>query len=109
MGPRLRGDDTELAAPQKRDLSVVIASPLDSLELRRRCECGIGRLLHHDQRAWCEPAAGVRRGERLLGQALAIGRIEEHERERLDRMRRTKPGGIAAEDARDAAEPERRD
>ena len=47
--------------------------------------------------------------ERPLGEALAVGRIEEHERERLERMRGAELGRVAAEDAGDAAEPERRD
>ena len=71
---------------------VVVGAPLELVESLGRGEVGLGRLLDHDQRARREPAAGARRGERLLGEAAAVGRIEEGERERLERMRRAELG-----------------
>src|SRR5205807_8681151 len=88
---------------------IVVDAALELVEARGRRESGLRGLFHHRQRGGREPAAGARRRQRALRQALAIGRIEEDERERLDRMRGAQPGGIAAEDLADAAEPERRD
>ena len=84
---------------EKDERAVVVAAPLELVESLRRVEAGLRRLLDHDQRAGREPAARARRGERLLGEPLAIGRIEEDQRERLDRMRRAELRGIAPEDA----------
>ena len=88
---------------------VVVDAPLELGEAFRRGKAGRCRLLHHDQRTGRQPAAGARRAERLLGKATAIGRIEKGERERLDRVRRAEPGGIAAEDAGGAAQTQRLD
>ena len=84
-------------------------APLQFLEPLRRFKARVGSFLHHDQRARRQPAAFAGGGERLLRQSLAIGRIEERERERLKRMRRAELGRVAAEDAGDAAEAERLD
>ena len=63
--------------------------------------------LHDGQRLRLQPTAVARGGERLFGQASAVGRIEKDERERLDWMRRTELGRVAAKNSRDAAEAER--
>src|SRR5262249_56620568 len=62
---------------------VVVAAPLELVESFGRGERGAGRLLHHAERGWREPAAGAGRGERRFGQAAAGRRIEKGERERL--------------------------
>src|SRR5580704_12671850 len=95
--------------PQHDEFRFVVAAPLDLGEAFRRRERGFFRLLDDNQRVRHQPIAGARRGQRLFGKASAIGRIEEGERERLDRVRRPELGGVAAEDAGHAAEAERRD
>ena len=71
--------------PQEHNLRVVVVAPLHLLEALRRLEPRVRRLLHHDERAGHEPAAVARRSERLFRQSLAVGRIEERQRERLQR------------------------
>src|SRR5262245_15177839 len=107
--PAFAGTTPNLDEAQEYYLRIDISSSLKLFESLRRPEARIRRLLHDDQRALRKPAAVTGRDERLLGQAPAIGRVEEPKRERLDRMCRTEPGGIAAENAGCAAEPERRD
>src|SRR5690242_16853940 len=104
---RVCSGEGDLSSTQKYQFRVVIRAPLKLLEAFRRREPSIRRFLHHDQCLRLEPAALARRGERLLGEAFAVGRIEEHQRERLDRMRGAEPGRVAAKDAADAAEAER--
>src|ERR1700724_542104 len=100
-------DGAELSAITQDDqFRVVITSAFAFFESCRRGEVCIDRLLDDHQRIRRQPAALARGGERLLGEAAAIGRIGEHEGERRDRMHGAEAGGIAAEDARDAAEPE---
>src|SRR2546429_2103622 len=88
--PDKPGDDTlSFAAPrvdsgpipQKDKLRVIISAPLDLVESFGRGEA-MCRLLDDDQRLGREPAALARRDERRFGEALAVGRIGEHERER---------------------------
>ncbi len=45
----------------------------------------------------------------VVGKILPVGWIEKSERERLNRMSGTEPGGVAAEDTGRAAKPERGD
>src|SRR5262245_36248233 len=96
------------AAPQDGELGVVVLAPFDLLEAIRRLECS-DALLDDDQRLVDQPAAGARGGERLLAEAPAIGRIEEDQGERRDRMRRAEIGGVAAEDAGRGRKAERLD
>jgi hypothetical protein len=70
---------------------------------------GLNRFLDDDQRALREPSAVARGGERLLGQAHAVGRIEEGERERRNRGRGAEPGRVAAKDLARTAGAERID
>ena len=79
--------DRHLAKPQKRKLGIIILPPLQLLEAVRCCERRRLVLLHHQQRARRQPAAVAQRGQRFLGELHAVGRIEEHQRERLHRMR----------------------
>ena len=95
--------------PQKHELRIVIRPPLQLLETIGRRERRSLRLLHHQQRPRRQPAAIAQRGQRLLRKSLAIGRIEERQRERLHRMRRTEIGGIAAIDFCHAAQAQRLD
>src|ERR687888_156890 len=88
---------------------VVVTAPLKLLEALGRGEGGACRLLHNRERARDEPTAGARRGERRFGERAPIGRIEERERERRKRMRGTKLGRIAPENATHAAQAQRRD
>ncbi len=113
MGPRFRGDDGDTPCPERErhaqrvlpavakhdEGGVVVAAPLELVESRGRGEGGTGRLLDHDERAGREPAAGAGRGQRLLGEASAVGRIDKDERERLDRMRRAELARVAPENA----------
>ena len=96
-------------SPQKHKLRIVIRPPLQLLESLRRGERRRLRLFHHQQRARRQPAAVAQRGQRLFREPLAVGRIEEDQRERLHRMRRAEIGGVAAIDFCHAAEPERLD
>src|SRR5262245_9118180 len=101
--------DAQLCCEIQEDkFRVVVAPPLDLGETFSGCE-RTGRFLDQDQRVGCEPAAGARRGQRLFGKTAAVGRIEKNQRERLDRMRGAELRGVAAENARRSAEPERRD
>ena len=104
--PRKRDDGVKVS-PQKNQRRIVVVPPFQFLVPLRRLEPRVGRLLHHHQRARHQPAAGARGGQRFLGQALAIRRVEEGERERFERMRRPELGRVAAENARDAAQAQR--
>ena len=88
-----------LDAAQENQFRVVVPAPLQLSESLRRGEAGFGRFLDNDQSLRYEPTAVARGGERLFGEAFAIGRIEKDERKRLDRMCRAEFGGVAAEDA----------
>ena len=90
-------------------MRVVVVAPLKLGETLRRLESGACGFLDDDQRVRYKPATVARRGERLLGEALCVGRIEEGERERLDRMHRPQFRRIAPEDARDRRKAERLD
>src|SRR5258707_13742949 len=94
---------------KKRNPRIVIRPPLQLLETLGRRERRRLRLLHHQQRTRRQPAAIAQRGQRLLRESFAIGRIEERQRERLHRMRRAEIGGIAAIDLCHAAKTERLD
>src|SRR4029079_13416148 len=85
--------------PQEDDLAVALFAALEFLEAFRCGELRVLRFLDDDQCLRREPAALAHRCHRLLGQALAIGRIEEHEREWLERMRGAKLRGVAAKNA----------
>src|SRR5262249_58309491 len=98
------------AAVAKHDEGgVVVASPLELVESLGRGEGGICRLLDDDERGRREPAAGAGRGERLLSQSAAVGRVEKSERERRERMRHAELARIAPENAGDAAQAQRPD
>src|ERR1700730_12159221 len=107
MGPPLPTLRLQLIWPQENKLRVVIAPPLDLREAVWRRKRRIRRLLDNHQRVGRKPAAIAQRRERFFRELLAIGRIDKHESERFVRVHRTEPGGIAAENARDAAEAER--
>ena len=66
-------------------------------------------LLHDDKRVGGEPAARARRHEGAFGKPLSVWRIKKSDAERLERMHRPEPGGVAPENARAAAKPERFD
>src|SRR5450759_2002943 len=104
--PAITAVRRKLSRPQEYQFDVVVFAPFQFLVTFRRFEPGIRRFLHHDQRAPRQPAALARGGKRLFGEALAVGRIEERQRERLERMRGTELAGIAPENAGDAAQPE---
>src|SRR5262245_29193047 len=99
---------TSAAVAEHDEGGVVVAAPLELVESLGRGEGGACRLLDDDQRGRREPAAGAGRGQRRFGQAAAGGRVEKGERERLDRMRRAEIACIAAENAGDAAQAQRR-
>ena len=96
-------------SPQKHELRIVIGPPLQLLETFGRGERRGFRFFHHEQRAWRQPAAIAQRGQRFFRKPLAVGRIEEGQRERLHRMRGAEIGGVAAIDFCHAAEAERLD
>src|SRR6516225_2802366 len=82
---------------------------LELVEALGRGEGGAGGFLDHGQRTSDEPAAGAGRDERLFGKGAPIGRIEEGERERRQRMRAAELGRIAPENATHAAQAQRGD
>jgi hypothetical protein len=95
--------------PQDDQLGVVVGAPLLFDETVRCLEPRTRSLLDHHQRVVGEPATSSGGSERPLGEALSIGRIEEHEGERRERVERSELRRIAPEDFRDAAQPERLD
>src|SRR5262245_2321135 len=97
------------AVPNYYEHRVVVAAPLELIEAGGRGERRARRLLHHGERTLDEPPAGAGRGERSLREALTIGRIEEGERKRRQRMDAAELDRIAAENTRDAAQAERLD
>ena len=68
---------------------------------------GAGLLFHDNQRIGAEPTAIARGCQRFFSEAVPVGRVEKHHRERLVRMHVAELGGVAAKDFCDAAEPER--
>ena len=95
--------------PKDRDLRVAINPLVDANEASRRGDVRLGRLLDDAERLRFEPPAFDERGERRRGETLAVGRIEEGERERTAGWRRAEPRRIGAPDAGHAAERERLD
>src|SRR5690242_12931532 len=89
---------------QKHQCRIVVFAALQFHEVFRRRKSGIGRFFDNDQRAGDKPAAVTRRLKCFFREVLAIWRVEEDERERFDRVRRTETRGIAPENAGDAAE-----
>src|SRR5947199_2389273 len=88
---------------------VVVAAALELVEAGGRGEKRARHLLDYGERTGDEPTAGARRGERAFGEALSVGRIEQGERERRQRMSGAELDRVAAENARDAAQAERLD
>ena len=93
----------------KHRLRVAPGTLIERIEAGGERDAGALALLDHDDGAGREPAAAGRRGERPLGQALAVGRIEESQREAAVSTGRPQLGGVAAEDLGDARQPERLD
>src|SRR5262249_19863231 len=84
-------------------LRVVVRAPLQFLKSTRDLElCGDG-FLDDQQRFGLEPAAVARRSKSFFRQALAVGRVDEHERKRFQGVHRTEPGRVTAEDTGNAA------
>src|SRR5690606_38656451 len=79
--------DGTLRRTENDKLRLIVRSPLQFLKTFRCGKLRIHRLLYNDNRARHEPAAVARARERLVRHSLAIGRIAEHEVERLVRMR----------------------
>src|SRR5712671_1317952 len=96
-------------SPHKRELRIVVASPLHLNKAFRRCKPRVRRLLDDHQSVWRQPAAVAQRHQRTFRKPLAVGRIEKHQPEWLIGMHCTELRRIAAENARDAAEAERLD
>ena len=98
-------------ARQEQDLGRAIGAFAEELE-----PLDLGRLfartdLEHHQGPLRQPAAGAEPGQRLVAEALAIGRVEKGEVEGRAVGGRLLPkvGGVAAMDARRAEEAERLD
>src|SRR6516162_132392 len=91
---------------KKNKLRIVVGAPFQFLVALRCFKSSIRGFLHRDQSVRGEPAAISGGSECFLCQAPAVGRVEEGEREWRQWMRRPELGGVAAEDAGDAAEAE---
>ena len=106
MGSPYAGTTLELGISnaQKHEFGIVIGTPLQFLKTLWRLEAsGLG-LLHHEQGARRQPTSVTQGSERRIRKPLGIGRIEEHQRERLHRMRRTEVGGVTKVYRRDATD-----
>src|SRR4051794_7052953 len=76
------------AVSQHDKRAVVVIAPFELIESFGRGKTGLGGLFHDDERAGRQPSTRSCRGQSLFGKAAAVGRIEESDGERLDRMRR---------------------
>ena len=75
-------------------------------EAGRQSHRRVAAFLQHQHRLRLQPAAVAQRGQRLFAEALAIGRVEEHQIDRSHGAGRTERCGVAAQQLGDAAGPE---
>src|SRR6056297_2477905 len=95
--------------PRETHPRFAVVAALQQGESLRQYIGGRAALLHHDERAWTEPAplgAGFERARREIA---AIGGIAEDQIGRGELVGGTEPRRIAPEQAGDAPEPERLD
>ena len=94
------------AGSQEHELRLADHPALEPLESRDRGDLDLLVFLEDREPIGQKPASGAGGSERGFAEALAIGRIDEGEREGDDRAGDAEAGGIATEDARAAGEAE---